>query len=222
MGSSAQLLLCSHGHVSTHVKLTVISSFLHEKKKTSICGPTCGVSAPVAPPPPFSPAHLGILLVVVLLRPDPAAHKVVPHCVGQGEVVVPLGGHVAVLDQREVQVPVEVGLQVGHVLHAGETPHRDLLPFVLVAQRPGHGAAGPDFGSGPGPVWSVLVRRSAVPPTSVVAEPPSCSDVPTNRLSLCDVVTVNRRMKRKYQTCRIFKIRLRLLRRIVSRTHKDA
>lgn len=165
------------------MKLTVIATLLHEEEeeeKTSICVPTCGVSAPVAPPTrSLSPAHLGILLVVVLLRPDPAAHQVVPHRVGQGEVVVPLGGHVAVLDQREVQVPVEVGLQVGHVLHASQTPHRDLLPLVLVAQRPGHGggaAAVPGSGSGLGQVRSGLVwsRDQLFLPQSVVAKPPSC------------------------------------------------
>jgi len=78
----------------------------------------------------------------VLLCPDPAAHQVVPHGVGQRKVVIPLGGHDAILHQREVEVAVEVGLQLRHVLHAGQATHRDLLLAIMVGQRLGHGGGG--------------------------------------------------------------------------------
>ena len=110
--------------------------------------------SPATPPPPpqlcvraelrHQPAsYFGVLLVVVLLRADPAAHQVVPHRVSQGEVVVPLGGHIPVLHQREVEVSVEIRLEVRDVLHAGQSPHGDLLPLVLVRQRLRHGVALP-------------------------------------------------------------------------------
>lgn len=63
--------------------------------------------------------YFRVFLVVVLLGPDPPAHQVVSHRVRQGEVVIPLRGHVSVLHQCEVEVPVEVSLQVRHVLHTG-------------------------------------------------------------------------------------------------------
>lgn len=85
------------------------------------------------------PTHLRVPLVVVLLRADPAAHQVVAHRVGQRKVVVALGGNVAVLGQREVQMPVEVALELGHILQAREAAHRDLLSALVVTQRLGHG-----------------------------------------------------------------------------------
>lgn len=60
-------------------------------------------------------AHLGVPLVVVLLRADPAAHQVVAHRVCQRKEVVAGRGHIAVLNQREVQVPVEALPHLGHV-----------------------------------------------------------------------------------------------------------
>lgn len=47
-------------------------------------------------------AHLGILLVIVLLGANPPTDQMVPHGVGQSEVVVTRGGHIPVLDQREM------------------------------------------------------------------------------------------------------------------------
>ena len=37
-----------------------------------------------------------------------------------------------VLDDGVVEVSAETGLDVGHVLHLGDAPHRDLLPLILV------------------------------------------------------------------------------------------
>lgn len=84
-------------------------------------------------------AYLGVPLVVVLLRPDPSRGEVVPDGVGEGEVVVPGSGHVPVLHQRVVEVAVKGLLHVGHILHLSDAPHGDLLPFVQVALRGGHG-----------------------------------------------------------------------------------
>lgn len=67
--------------------------------------------------------YFGIRLIVVLLGSDPPANQVVSNRVGQSEVVVPFGRHISVLHQRKVEVPVEVLLQLGHVLHAGEASH---------------------------------------------------------------------------------------------------
>lgn len=84
-------------------------------------------------------SYLGALLVVVLLRADPAPHQVVAHCVRQREEVVARGGHITVLDQCEMQVSVEALLQLGHVLHAHDAADADLPPLLLVCQGLGHG-----------------------------------------------------------------------------------
>lgn len=60
----------------------------------------------------------------------------------QREEVVAGGGHVAVLDQSEVQVPIEALLQLGHVLHAHDAADADLPPLLLVGQGLGHGGGG--------------------------------------------------------------------------------
>jgi len=92
--------------------------------------------------------YLGVHLIVELLRPDPPPHQVVPHGVGQGEVVVPRCRDVSVLHQREVQVAVEALLQLRHVLHAHEPPDADLLALLLVGEWGRHArrAAGPSGG----------------------------------------------------------------------------
>lgn len=71
--------------------------------------------------------HLGVIFIVALLCPDPLPHQVVPHRVCNGPVEVSLGGDVAVLHQRVVQVPVEGGLHSIDVLQLGKVPHGDLL-----------------------------------------------------------------------------------------------
>lgn len=78
--------------------------------------------------------HFGILLIVVLLGSDPSADQMLPHRVGQSKVVIPSGRHIPVLDQREVEVSVEILLQLCDVLHAGEASHRDLFLSLVVRQ----------------------------------------------------------------------------------------
>lgn len=82
--------------------------------------------------------YLRVCLVVKLLRPDPSAHQVVSHGVGQGEVVIPGRRDVPVFDQGEVQVAIEALLQLGHVLHSHDAPDADLLPLLLVGERSRH------------------------------------------------------------------------------------
>ena len=53
-------------------------------------------------------AYFGVFLIVMLLRPDPTAHKVVTDRVGQGKVVVPFCCHISVLHQGKMEVPVEI------------------------------------------------------------------------------------------------------------------
>lgn len=86
----------------------------------------------------FVLSHLGVFLVIVLLGADPAAHQVIPHRVRQGKVVIPRRGHVPVLHQREVQVPVEAFLDLGHVSETRDTAHADLFALLVVAQRLRH------------------------------------------------------------------------------------
>lgn len=94
-------------------------------------------------------SYLGVLLVVVLLGADPAAHQVVPDGVRQGEVVVPGSRHVPVLHHSEVKVSVEAPLDLRNISEPRNAPHADLLPLLLVAQRhrhvptPGEEARGP-------------------------------------------------------------------------------
>jgi hypothetical protein len=83
--------------------------------------------------------YLGTLVVVVLLCTDPAPHQVVAHCVRKGEVVVAGGGHIAVLDQSEVQVTVETLFQLGHILYAHDASDADLPSLLLVGQGLCHG-----------------------------------------------------------------------------------
>lgn len=76
--------------------------------------------------------YLGVLLIVVLLSSDPAGNQVILDRVGEGEVIVAGRGHVPVLDEGVVQVPVEGLLNFGHVLDADYSPHADLLPLLVI------------------------------------------------------------------------------------------
>ena len=88
--------------------------------------------------------HLGVPLVVALLRANPAAHQVVPHGVRQRQVVVAARGDIAVLDEREVQVPVEALPHLCHVAQPRQPAHADLLPPLAVGQRLCHRAGRPE------------------------------------------------------------------------------
>lgn len=50
----------------------------------------------------------------------------------------PLSGHVSVLDDGVVEMSVEACLDVGHILHLRDAPHRDLLAPVLVSYWGAH------------------------------------------------------------------------------------
>lgn len=67
--------------------------------------------------------YFGVFLIVVLLGSDPPANQVLPHGVGESKVVIPSGCHISVLDQRKVEMSVEVLLQLCDVFNAGEAPH---------------------------------------------------------------------------------------------------
>ena len=124
-------------------------------------------------------SYLRVSLVVVLLGPDPAAHQVVPHGVGQGEVVVPGRRYVAVLHQREMEVTVETPLDLRYVPESGDAADTDLFPLLLVGQRRRHGStkttrrrsAESGLGDGDGPAESGqhlagrAGRRRAATPT---------------------------------------------------------
>jgi len=76
--------------------------------------------------------YFRVFLVVVLLRSDPSADKMVADGVRQRQVVVPRRGHVSVLDDRVVDMPAERLLDVGDVLDHGDAANADLLPPVVV------------------------------------------------------------------------------------------
>lgn len=82
--------------------------------------------------------YLGVLLIVILLRPDPAAHQMISDGVCQSEIIIPRGGHVPVFDEGEMEMPVEALPNLGHIAQAGDAPHADLLPFLAVGQGNGH------------------------------------------------------------------------------------
>ena len=46
--------------------------------------------------------------------------------------MLPLGGHMSILDDGVVKMSVETLLDVGYILHLSYSPHGDLLPLVLV------------------------------------------------------------------------------------------
>ena len=83
--------------------------------------------------------YFGILLIVILLGSDPPADQVFPHGVGESKVVIPSGRHISVLDQRKVEMSVEILLQFRHILDAGEASHWDLFLPVVVGQGLRHG-----------------------------------------------------------------------------------
>lgn len=110
---------------------------------------SCDTAVQSAAPPPTAPcvraklrhpsaAYFWVFLIVMLLRPNPSAHQVVPDCVGQGKVVIAFGGHISVFHKGEVKMPVEVSFQVRNVFHPGKPTDRYLLPLLLVCQRLGH------------------------------------------------------------------------------------
>jgi len=78
---------------------------------------------------------LGIFLVVVLLSADPSADEVITDGVSQGEVVVTVSGHVAVFNDRVVDVTAERLLHIGHILHKRDATHTDLFAPVLIRLR---------------------------------------------------------------------------------------
>lgn len=82
--------------------------------------------------------YLGVLLIVILLRPDPASHQVISDSVCQSEIIIPRGGHVPVFDEREMEMPVEALANLGHITQPSDAPHADLLPFLAVGQGNGH------------------------------------------------------------------------------------
>lgn len=77
-------------------------------------------------------AHLGILLIVMLLCAYPASDHVVLDRVGQRKVIIAQRGHIAILDKGVVQVTIEVLLHFGYVANLRDAAHRNLLPAIRV------------------------------------------------------------------------------------------
>lgn len=78
-----------------------------------------------------SALHLWIGFMVMLLSAYPPGSQVVPDHVGQCEKIVPSRGHVPVLDEREVQVPVKGLFHRNYILQTGDRRHADLLPELF-------------------------------------------------------------------------------------------
>lgn len=62
--------------------------------------------------------------------------------VGEGEVVIPGGGHISVLHQGVVEMPVESFLHLRHILYAYNSADTDLLALLLINLVAGHLDAG--------------------------------------------------------------------------------
>jgi len=76
----------------------------------------------------------------VLLRTNPPADEVVSHGVRQSQIVIPISGDIAILDDRVVDVATERLLHVGHVLDQRYSTDTDLFAPVLIRLRlGGHG-----------------------------------------------------------------------------------
>ena len=58
--------------------------------------------------------HLRIMLVVVLLRADPTCDELIEDSMRESEVIVAFSGDIAVLDEREVEMPIERLLDIRH------------------------------------------------------------------------------------------------------------
>lgn len=71
----------------------------------------------------------------MLLRANPPCDQMILDGVGQCEVIIPGGGHVAVLDQRVMQMPVERLLHIRNVFHRGDRPHGNLLAAIVIGNR---------------------------------------------------------------------------------------
>lgn len=56
----------------------------------------------------------------------------IAHGVRNGKVVVARRRHIAILDERVVQMPIEAVLHFAHVLHLHDAAHADLLALVDV------------------------------------------------------------------------------------------
>lgn len=54
--------------------------------------------------------YFGVFLVITLLCSDPSAYQVVSDCVRERKVIIPFGGYVPVLHQREMQMAIKVFL----------------------------------------------------------------------------------------------------------------
>lgn len=90
--------------------------------------------------------YLGVLLVIVLLGADPSRHHMIADGVRDREIVIARRRHIAILDERVVQMPVEAVLHFAHVLHLNDAANTDLLAFVAVGLWLRHDDAAPNNG----------------------------------------------------------------------------
>ena len=76
--------------------------------------------------------YLWVFLVVVLLRPDPASHQMVPDSVCQGEEIIPRSSNIAILHQSEMKMLVEGLFYVGHIFYLCNASNADLFAPIVV------------------------------------------------------------------------------------------
>ncbi len=60
--------------------------------------------------PQHARTYFGVFLVITLLCSEPSAYQVVSDCVRERKVIIPFGGYVPVLHQREMQMAIKVCL----------------------------------------------------------------------------------------------------------------
>ena len=75
-------------------------------------------------------SHLGVFLIIVLLRSDPSADQLITDSVGESEIIISVRRHISVLHQSVMKVPVKRSLQVSNICNLRYASHTDLTaPF---------------------------------------------------------------------------------------------
>ncbi len=76
--------------------------------------------------------HLGVFLVIVLLRSDPSANQLVTDSVCESEIIISVRRNISVLHQSVMKMPVKRSLQVSNIGNLRYSSHTDLTTPINV------------------------------------------------------------------------------------------